>query len=140
MRFKLDENLGSRTAPIFSEFGHEVETISEEKLNGASDSIVFAAYVSEERCLVTLDLDFADVIRFPPGSAPGIAVSSSAAACISGYAGGAGAKPADYAREGTQTARRVALAEPRRRPTLGRAAGGTLPSVEIVRLGGSAGA
>ncbi len=28
----------------------------------------------EQRCLVTLDLDFADVIRFPPGQAKGIVV------------------------------------------------------------------
>lgn len=74
MKFKLDENLGSRTVALFDEFGHEVETVSQEKLNGTSDTILYTVSQSEGRCLVTLDLDFADVIRFPPGNSHGIAV------------------------------------------------------------------
>ena len=74
MKFKLDENLGSRTVALFDEFGHEVETVSQEKLNGTSDTILYTISQSEGRCLVTLDLDFADVIRFPPGNSHGIAV------------------------------------------------------------------
>ena len=74
MKFKLDENLGSRTARVFSEFGHDVETVSQERLNGASDDVLFASGAAEGRCLITLDLDFSDIIRFPPQNSPGVAV------------------------------------------------------------------
>ena len=32
MKFKLDENLGSRTAGLIAQSGHDVETIAQEKL------------------------------------------------------------------------------------------------------------
>jgi len=34
VKFKLDENPGSRTADLIGERGHDVQTISQEKLNG----------------------------------------------------------------------------------------------------------
>ena len=74
MKFKLDENLGSRTVALFDEFGHEVETVSQEKLNGTSDTILYTVSQSEGRCLVTHIWIFGDVIRFPPGNSHGIAV------------------------------------------------------------------
>jgi predicted nuclease of predicted toxin-antitoxin system len=74
MKFKLDENLGSRTAGLIAKFGHEVETISQENLNGISDELLFEACISEGRCLITLDMDFADVLHFPPHKTAGIAV------------------------------------------------------------------
>jgi predicted nuclease of predicted toxin-antitoxin system len=74
MKFKLDENFGVRTQSLFAEFGHDVETVSQEGLSGATDADLFRFCVDEGRCLVTLDLDFADVIRFPPQQAGGIVV------------------------------------------------------------------
>jgi predicted nuclease of predicted toxin-antitoxin system len=74
MKFKLDENLGSRTAGIIAESGHDVQTVAQEKLIGTSDARLFEICIAERRCLISLDLDFADVLRFPPRSAPGIAV------------------------------------------------------------------
>jgi predicted nuclease of predicted toxin-antitoxin system len=74
MRFKLDENLGSRSSRLFPEAGHDVETIFDEGLSGARDEIVFETCIREGRCLLTLDLDFADIVRFPPHKAYGIAV------------------------------------------------------------------
>ena len=74
MKFKLDENFGTRTVPIFRDFGHDVETVRDESLGGASDRVVFQPCIGEARCLVTLDLDFADVLRFPPHETHGVAV------------------------------------------------------------------
>jgi predicted nuclease of predicted toxin-antitoxin system len=74
MKFKLDENLGSRTAGLIAESGHNVETVAREKLSGASDARLLATCIAEHRCLISLDLDFADVLRFPPHQTPGIAV------------------------------------------------------------------
>jgi len=74
MKFKLDENFGSRSARLFPKNGHEVETVFQERLSGASGHVIFETCLEEKRCLVTLDLDFADVLRFPPHKTPGVAV------------------------------------------------------------------
>ncbi len=74
MRFKLDENLGSRSVKVLFGANHDVETVGQEKLSGASDEVIYDACIREQRCLVTLDLDFADVLRFPPHKSAGIAV------------------------------------------------------------------
>jgi len=66
VKFKLDENFGTRTQRLFHAAGHEVQTIREEGLQGYSDQHLYEVCCAEQRCLVTLDLDFADVTRFPP--------------------------------------------------------------------------
>jgi predicted nuclease of predicted toxin-antitoxin system len=74
MKFKLDENLGPRTAALIGESGHDVATVPQEKLSGSSDARLFESCITERRCLISLDLDFADVTRFPPCKTAGIAV------------------------------------------------------------------
>lgn len=74
MKFKLDENFGTRTQQLFHAAGHEVETIRSQELQGCSDFHLFEICCTEQRCLVTLDLDFSDVTRFPPAKAAGIVV------------------------------------------------------------------
>ena len=74
MKFKLDENLGLAPARILSEAGHDVWTVHDQRLNGASDDVLIDACRREQRCLVTLDLDFGNVFRFPPEATAGIVV------------------------------------------------------------------
>jgi predicted nuclease of predicted toxin-antitoxin system len=74
MRFKLDENFGRRTLNIFQAAGHEVRTTLDEGIQGCSDRHLYDICCEERLCLVTLDLDFSDVTRFPPEQGSGIAV------------------------------------------------------------------
>jgi len=74
MKIKLDENIGNRGRLLFLEAGHDVATITEENLQSASDQTVIAVCQEENRCLVTLDLDFSNPLRFNPLQYSGIAV------------------------------------------------------------------
>lgn len=74
MKFKLDENFGTRTQELLQKAGHDVQTVRGEELQGSSDQELYKVCCSEKRCLVTLDLDFSNVTRFPPDSAHGIVV------------------------------------------------------------------
>jgi predicted nuclease of predicted toxin-antitoxin system len=74
MKFKLDENLGNRTRSLFEEAGFDVETVLSEQLVGCTDDVLFEVCKEEGRCLITLDLDFSDVVRYPPLRNPGIIV------------------------------------------------------------------
>jgi hypothetical protein len=55
MEFNLDENFGARTAPIFREAGHDVETVAD-----APERLTRRHHLRRlhprQRCLVTLDL------------------------------------------------------------------------------------
>ncbi len=74
MRLKLDENIGLATQLVFVDGGHDVDTVVRERLCGADDEAVFDACRRECRCLVTLDLAFADPVRFRSRDCGGIVV------------------------------------------------------------------
>jgi predicted nuclease of predicted toxin-antitoxin system len=68
LKFKIDENLPTEYAPILREAGFEADTVSDEKLSGAGDSVLSERCRAEDRVLMTLDLDFANVQAYPPKS------------------------------------------------------------------------
>ena len=74
MKLKLDQNLGGRGRDLFEAAGHEVCTARMQGLEVAAEEVIWQRTLAEGRILVTLDLDFADTLRFPPAGHPGVAV------------------------------------------------------------------
>ena len=74
MRLKLDENLGERGRASLSAAGHEVATVTEQRMEGSVDTDLISVCRDEARALVTLDLDFANPLRYRPSEFSGIAV------------------------------------------------------------------
>ena len=70
MKLKLDENLGRRWAEQLRDAGHEVHTIWDEQLSGASDAEVLVAAVNETRALVPIPAAswFSDFATEPDGT------------------------------------------------------------------------
>lgn len=74
MKFKLDENFAPGVADVFRRRQHDVHTVVDEQLSGASDDNVLNAAVAEGRVLVTLDRDFTSTLRFPISRSAGVVV------------------------------------------------------------------
>lgn len=74
MKIKLDQNLGTRGSDLFNAAGHDVCTALAQGLDTAPDEDIWQRTTADGRVLVTLDLDFANTLRFPPSNHPGIAV------------------------------------------------------------------
>ncbi len=72
MRVKLDENMPTRLVAALNVRGHDVHTVASEGLKGRPDSDIWQAVLAERRLLVTQDLEFADLRRYPVGTHAGI--------------------------------------------------------------------
>lgn len=72
MKLKLDENLSRHLKRTLSRHHHDVLTVADEGLLSELDPAVAAAAQSEGRMLFTLDVEFVDLRKYPPGSHPGI--------------------------------------------------------------------
>ncbi|HXA17318.1 MAG TPA: DUF5615 family PIN-like protein [Thermoanaerobaculia bacterium] len=71
---KLDENLGDRLLVRVREAGLDAESVRTEKLDGTTDEALFEHCRTEQRTLVTLDLDFSNPLRFSPVKTAGTIV------------------------------------------------------------------
>lgn len=74
MRFKFDECLDARLAVVMREIGHDVATVRDQGLHGIPDHALYERCAEEGYILVTLDLVFSNVFRFPPEPTPGLVV------------------------------------------------------------------
>jgi predicted nuclease of predicted toxin-antitoxin system len=66
MRFKLDENLPAELVADLRLAGHDAETVPDEGITGAPDSMLVEKVRSEGSVLLTLDKGIADVRTYPP--------------------------------------------------------------------------
>lgn len=72
MRVKLDENIPADRKPVLADLGHLADTVAEEGLQGRPDADVWAAAQGASCFLITQDLDFSDLRKYPPGTHHGI--------------------------------------------------------------------
>ena len=74
MKIKLDENMPDDAAAILKGAGHDTSTVLVQGLGGKSDSEIAASCKKQNRVLITLDADFANLSAYPPEDYPGIIV------------------------------------------------------------------
>ena len=74
MKFKLDENLPWELSGTLRQEGCDAHSVLDENLSGATDATIATVCREEQRVLITLDLDFADIRNYPPQDYHGIIV------------------------------------------------------------------
>ena len=74
MNFKIDENLPVEYVNILVDAGLDATSVISQNPQGRPDSRIIDACQSENRSLMTQDLDFADIRSYPPENYPGLAV------------------------------------------------------------------
>jgi predicted nuclease of predicted toxin-antitoxin system len=74
VKIKLDENIGHRGLSLLKSAGHDVMTVRDQGLEGASDEKLFEICSAEGRVLITLDHDLGQILRFPPEKSAGIVI------------------------------------------------------------------
>jgi predicted nuclease of predicted toxin-antitoxin system len=72
--FKIDENLPKDAAILLREHGYDAMTVGEQGLAGTQDPQLLRICREEDRVLITLDLDFANVRVYPPMQHLGVVV------------------------------------------------------------------
>lgn len=72
--FKIDENLPVEAAGLLRQAGYDVRTVLEQGIGGSPDLDVATVCQREQRALITLDKDFADIRAYPPGEYDGLIV------------------------------------------------------------------
>lgn len=74
MKFKIDENLPVEAAILLRQAGYAAATVVEQQLGGEADRTIAAICRIEQRVIITLDIDFADIRAYPPAMYAGIIV------------------------------------------------------------------
>lgn len=74
MNFKVDENLHDEVAVLLRQHGHDAVTVYDQHLQGGMDDDLADVCRNEGRVIVTQDLDFSNILRYPPQDYAGIVV------------------------------------------------------------------
>jgi hypothetical protein len=74
IKLKLDENFSPNLTFIFQEAGFDTHSVLEENLSGEPDTVIYQQCLTENRCLITFDTDFCNILRFPASNTAGIIV------------------------------------------------------------------
>ena len=74
MRFKVDESLHVEVADLLRGQGHDALTVFDQGLRGRGDHDIADMCRSENRVLLSLDLDFSNILMYPPENYPGLIV------------------------------------------------------------------
>lgn len=69
MKFKLDENLSPSLAALFAAAAHEAHSVVQQALGGQPDDRVIDVCARKQRALVTLYLDFSNILAYPSRTA-----------------------------------------------------------------------
>jgi predicted nuclease of predicted toxin-antitoxin system len=72
--FKVDENLPAEATTLLKEKGYDALSVHDQNMVGSTDDKIADICQSEERAIVTLDLDFADIRAYPPEDYEGLIV------------------------------------------------------------------
>ena len=74
MRFKVDESLHVEVADLLRGQGYDALTVFDQGLRGRDDHDIADMCRSENRVILSLDLDFSNILMFPPENYPGLIV------------------------------------------------------------------
>lgn len=74
VRVKLDENFPPSAVQILEQNGIDASSVFHQQISGTNDDNLYQLCLAEQRILVTFDLDFSNIIRYPTINTPGIVV------------------------------------------------------------------
>ena len=74
MKFLMDENMPREASDLLRDLGYDVESIKGMNLRGTKNSDIYRLTKDENRILLTLDLDFANILNYPTKGHPGIII------------------------------------------------------------------
>ena len=74
LRFLTDEDVPRSTARVLRDAGFDAVDVRDVGLRGKSDALVYAYAQEEQRLLITCDLGFSNILKFPPSQSVGLLV------------------------------------------------------------------
>lgn len=74
MRFLIDADLSPQLRTLFAEYGHDAIHAGQVGLGTAPDRDIAVYARKEERCVITGDFDFANLLEYEPREFAGIVV------------------------------------------------------------------
>jgi predicted nuclease of predicted toxin-antitoxin system len=74
LRFLTDEDVPRSTARVLRDAGFDAVDVRDVGLRGKSDALVYAYAQQEERLLITCDMGFLNILKFPPSQSVGLLV------------------------------------------------------------------